>query len=75
MTKRTSRGHVKKDQVLKKLYAGRQGAIQVHAEAKINSDEYRAASAVTGAIDNLAERLTGDDTFFHLKPHSSGNNS
>jgi len=73
MTKRTQRGHVNKDQVLKKLRAGRLGAIQVHAEAKIDSDEYRAASAVTGAIDDLAERLTGDQTFFHLKPHSSGN--
>lgn len=73
MTKRSQRGHIKKEQVLKKLQAGRQGAIQVHAEAKINSDEYRAATAVTGAIDDLAEQLTGDETFFHLKPHSSGN--
>ena len=73
MTKRSQRGHIKKEQVLKKLQAGRQGAIQVHAEAKINSDEYRAATAVTGAIDELAEQLTGDETFFHLKPHSSGN--
>lgn len=72
MTKRTQRGHINKEQVLKKLQAGRQGAIQVHTEANINSDAYRAATAVTGAIDDLAEQLTGDVTFFHLKPHSSG---
>ncbi|MEM9573857.1 MAG: hypothetical protein AAF870_01365 [Pseudomonadota bacterium] len=73
MTKRSQRGYIKKEQVLKKLQTGRQGAIQVHAEAKINSDEYRAATVVAGAIDDLAEQLTGDETFFHLKPHSSGN--
>jgi hypothetical protein len=72
MTKRTQRGHVNKEQVLKKLQAGRHGAIQVRAEAKINSEEYRAATAVTGAIDELAEQLTGEKTFFHHKPHSSG---
>ncbi len=73
MTRRTQRGHINKQQVLKKLQAGRQGAIQVHTEAKINSDEYRAATTVTIAIDDLAERLTGDVAFFHLKSHSSGN--
>lgn len=72
MTKRTQRGHVNKEQVLKKLYIGRQGAIQVRTEAKTSSDEYRAATAVTQAIDELAQQLTGDDEYFHLKPHSSG---
>ena len=72
MGKRTQRGHVSTEQVLSKLSTGRQGAIQVHAQARINSDEYRAASAVKDAIDDLAEQLTGDESYFHLKPHSSG---
>jgi acyl dehydratase len=59
---------VKKDEVLEKLSVGRRGAIQVSTEAKIGSDEYRAAQSVTDAIDNLAELLTGDSRYFHIQP-------
>ncbi|UWR62775.1 hypothetical protein [Phaeobacter inhibens] len=68
MSQRTRRGFVKKAEVLEKLSVGRRGSIQVCTEAKIGSDEYRAAQSVTSAIDNLAEVLTGDSTYFHLKP-------
>lgn len=67
MSGRTRRGFVSKDQVLEKLSIGRQGAIQVCTEAKINSPEYRAATDVTAAIDRLAGALTGDEGHFHIK--------
>lgn len=67
MSGRTRRGFIKKDQVLEKLAVGRQGAIQVRTEAKINTDEYRVADDVIDAIDRLAQTLTGDETHFHVK--------
>lgn len=67
MSRRTKRGFIEKDQVLEKVAVGRQGAIQVRIEAKINSDEYRAAGDVIDAIDKLAGTLTGDESHFHLK--------
>ncbi|SCZ73427.1 hypothetical protein SAMN04488118_11721 [Epibacterium ulvae] len=71
MSQRTRRGFVKTDEVLAKLEVGRRGAIQVSTEAKIASPEYRAAQSLTNAIDNLAEILTGDPSYFHLKPATS----
>lgn len=71
MVRRPKRGHINKDEVLEKLEAGRSGAIQVCTEAKIYSDEYEAADKVTEAIDGLAEKLTGDDSYFHIKPSAS----
>lgn len=67
MSQRTKRGFIKKDEVLKQIKVGRDGALQTHREAKINSPEYRAASEVTTAIDRLAEQLTGDRGYFHIK--------
>ena len=67
MNQRTKRGTIKTAQVLEKLERGRAGAIQVHREAKINSDAYRAARQILEAIDDLAHVLTGDKTHFHLK--------
>lgn len=67
MPGRTRRGFVKKDQVLEKLAIGRQGAIQVRTEAKINSCEYRVADDVLDAIDRLSGAQTGDEAYFHLK--------
>ena len=64
---RTRRGFVKKYQVLEKLAVGRQGAIQVRTEAKINSAEYRVAGDVLDTIDRLTGALTGDEAYFHLK--------
>ncbi|MGR3760644.1 hypothetical protein ACUXV3_11015 [Roseobacteraceae bacterium NS-SX3] len=67
MSRRTKRGFIKKDEVLEKLSVGRRGAIQVETEAKIGSPEYRAAARVIADIDDLAEALTGDSGYFHLK--------
>jgi len=61
------RGYVRKSEVLTQLKFGRDGAIQVHREAKINSPEYRTATKVCEQIDALAEVLTGDPTYFHFK--------
>jgi len=71
MSQRSKRGFVKKAEVLEKLAVGQAGAIQTHREAKINSPEYRAATGVTEAIDRLAEELTGDPTYFHIKMATS----
>ncbi|MEM7291239.1 MAG: hypothetical protein AAF412_12870 [Pseudomonadota bacterium] len=65
MPRRHKRGFIKKKEVLEKLRRGRDGAIQVCVEAKINSDEYRAAGRVVESIDELGETLTGDETLFH----------
>lgn len=65
MSRRHKRGFIKKKEVLQKLRRGRDGAIQVCIEAKINSDEYRAAGRVVESIDELGETLTGDETLFH----------
>jgi len=61
------RGYIRKDVALLKLKTGRDAAIQVCREAKIKSDEYRAAIATVEAIDLLAETLTSDDHYFHEK--------
>lgn len=65
MVRRSSRGFIKKDQVLSKLRTGRDGAIQVHIEGKIGSAEYVAATKITDAIDDLAEILTGERDYFY----------
>lgn len=67
MVRRPRRGHIKVADVLEKLRIGRAGAVQVCREAKINSDEYRAATAATQSINDLAEQLTGDADYFHPK--------
>jgi hypothetical protein len=61
------RGHISKKEVLEQLGVGRRGALQVCREAKVNSVEYRAAEDVSAAIDDLAEILTGDAKYFHIK--------
>ena len=64
---RSRRGTLQQSAVLKQLQVGRGGAIQVMREAKIKSDEYRAARDLTDTIDVLVEKLTGDKTYFHEK--------
>lgn len=71
MSRRSGRGHIKSESALEKLGSGRAGAIQVMREAKIGSKEYRYAGDVCDAIDDLAEKLTGDRTHFHGKPAST----
>jgi hypothetical protein len=61
------RGFVRKGEVLTSLKFGRDGAIQVRREAKINSPEYKAAGEVCDQIDALAELLTDDPRYFHVK--------
>ena len=68
MGQRIKRGFVKKEEALEKLWTGRRGAVQVQTEARINSPEYRAAGRVIEATDDLAEILTDDPGYFHLKP-------
>jgi hypothetical protein len=52
--------------------ACRAAAIQVLTEAPISSPAYHRASELLGAIDALAEALTGDQRLFHTKPHPAG---
>lgn len=70
MARRTARGTVNVTSVLKGLEEGRRAAIQVRTEAKISGHEYTVAFEVLAAIDNLAEVLTGDPTYFHAPAHS-----
>lgn len=72
MSRRSKRGIIKKREVLKQLETGRNGAIQVCREAKINGTEYRAACEAVNAVDKLAETLTGDREALHLKGHKAG---
>jgi len=71
MSRRSGRGTIKVDPVLDKLAAGRAGAVQVMREAKIGSPACRNAGYVADAIDDLAEKLTGDRTHFHTRPAST----
>lgn len=64
---RSRRGYIKKDTALLNLRTGRSAAIQVCREAKIKSEEYRAAIKIVDAIDELVELLTGDKSYFHEK--------
>jgi hypothetical protein len=50
----------------------RKAAIQVLTEAPIDSDPYRRAAELIGAIDALAAALTGREDIFHSRPHSVG---
>ncbi len=67
MSNRTKRGFIKVELALERLRSGREGAIQVCREAKINSPEYRAAQGLAEAVDELAGLLTGDKGYFHIK--------
>ncbi|MBG6161506.1 hypothetical protein IWQ54_001156 [Labrenzia sp. EL_195] len=71
MTRRSGRGTIKKEPTLEKLGNGRAGAVDVMRQAKIGSPEYKSAGYVADAIDDLAEKLTGDRTHFHAQPAST----
>jgi len=71
MSRRRSRGTISIKIALEKLGNGRAGAVQVMREAKIGSPEYKCAGYVADAIDDLAEKLTGDRTHFHTRPAST----
>ncbi|MEM9733031.1 MAG: hypothetical protein AAF903_06035 [Pseudomonadota bacterium] len=72
MPRRSQRGFINTQSVLRQLQTGRDGAIEVCRQAKINGPEYQAAQGVLEAIDNLAESLTGDHDTLKLKPHRAG---
>lgn len=69
MAQRKKRGIINTEPVLTKLSEGRSGAIQVCVNAKIGSDEYKAAGNVVDSIDRLAKSLTGELDYFWTKPH------
>lgn len=71
MTRRSGRRTINKDPALEQLGSGRAGAVQVMRQAKIGSPEYKSAGYVADAIDDLAEKLTGDRTHFHTRPAST----
>ncbi|QFT69285.1 hypothetical protein FIU93_21035 [Labrenzia sp. THAF35] len=68
MSRRSGRGFINTQEVLEKLCVGRAGAVQVMRSAKIGSPIYRTAMHLSEAIDDMAEKLTGDRTHFHDKP-------
>ncbi len=55
--------------VLKKLEIGRKAATTVKAGSQPFKDRYNKARAVSEAIDDLVEDLTGDWGWFRGKPH------
>ena len=57
------------EEVLKLLEAGRAGAVRIKAGSQPFKERYNKASAVSEAIDDLAENLTGDRDRFWAKPH------
>ena len=65
--RRSRRGYVRKEKALIALKVGRDGAIKVCIEAKINTPEYRAAQRVSKAVDDLADALTGYPEFFWIR--------
>lgn len=67
MTQRTSRGFPDKASILSELEHGRRGAIKLCTQAKIKSPEYTKASELVQQIDEVAELLTDDPTYFHIK--------
>lgn len=70
MVRRPLRPSLNVHEALEKLKTGRDGALNVAHSVKFGSAQHVAAGSVTAAIDTLAEQLTGDPEYFHLKPHS-----
>ncbi|MCK7615162.1 hypothetical protein [Roseibium sediminicola] len=68
MSRRSGRRLVLTGETLAKLGTGRAGAVDVMTRAKIGSPEYKRASYVLNAVDDLAEVLTGDHKHFHSRP-------
>ena len=56
-------------EVLECLKAGRDGAVKVMAGVRPFGDTYKKALALTEAVDDLAEDLTGDRETFWDKGH------
>lgn len=71
MSRRSERGFINTQEVLEKLCFGRAGAVQVMRSAKVGSPQYRTATHLCEAIDDMVEKLTGDRAHFHDKPAST----
>lgn len=56
-------------EALEKLEQGRNGAVTVKAGSPPFHERYNKACAVTKAIDDLVEDLTGDREKLWVKPH------
>lgn len=54
---------------LEKLRIGRDGAVAVLAGTQPFNDRYKKAAAITQAIDDLVEDLTGNRELFWAQPH------
>jgi len=63
------RSPYKLEDVLELLEAGRAGAVRVKAGSQPFKERYNKANAVSEAIDDLAENLTGERERFWAKPH------
>jgi hypothetical protein len=48
----------------------RQFTVEFGSAHKFGSEAYKKSNALSEAIDNMAEELTGDKSHFHLKGHS-----
>ena len=66
---RARRSSLDLPRTIENLKRGRDGAISVCAAVRPFSEDYNKAQAVTSAIDDLAEALTGDRELFWLKGH------
>lgn len=75
MPRRPLRPSLNVHEALQNLGQGRTGAIKIGTGKGYGSPEHVAAQKVTMAIDELAEMLTGDAEYFHLKAHSGPTNS
>ncbi len=60
-----------REAMLAAVKACRTACVAVCTKAPIYSAEYVAAGKLMGALDDMAETLTGDRTHFHTKSHST----
>jgi hypothetical protein len=74
MTRRSPRvsGITQQNTLLHAMEACRQACVQAVTAAPIGGPAYVATGRLMGAIDDMAEVLTGDRRHFHGKPHTAG---
>jgi len=59
-----------KRELLDALGRCRVAILKHHASLRYGSPTYASGSAIVDAIDALAGLLTGDERYFHTRPHS-----
>jgi hypothetical protein len=57
--------------LLEALRRCRDACVETHRRAGFDTDIYRRVTALQGAIDDVAEVLTGDRKHFWLKPYGT----